>query len=66
MDELRVVYKVYSPEGIVVRIYSTRRLAQAFIDGLNYNTPSWQYDKLYKRCADVVHIDSPDYAKIWM
>ena len=58
----KVVYEIYSPEGYVIRSYSDRKQAKAFVEGLNFNTPSWHYDKLYRIGAKVVDNDFICYA----
>ena len=49
-----IVYKVYSPDGVFVRAYDNRDMAKAFLDGINFNIPSWHYNELYKMAAEVV------------
>ena len=29
-------------------------MAKAFLDGINFNIPSWHYNELYKMAAEVV------------
>ena len=58
----KVVYKIYDPKGNVVRTYSDRKQAKAFIEGINFNIPSWHYDKLYKMRAEVTENDEICYA----
>lgn len=53
----KVVYQIYSPAGWVVRTYTDRKQAKAFLDGINWHTPEWHYDELYKMAAIVVDED---------
>lgn len=52
----KVVYEIYSPEGYAIRSYSNRKQAKAFIEGLNFNIPSWHYDELYRMGTKVINI----------
>ena len=61
MDNKKIVYHVYSPEGWIVRTYSDRKQAKAFLNGINWNIPKWHYDELYKMGAEVVDKDFIPY-----
>lgn len=56
-DKKKIIYHVYSPEGWIVRTCTNRKEVKAFIEGLNFNIPSWHYDKLYKMQAEVTESD---------
>lgn len=61
-QEKKVVYRIYSPKGWIVRTYSNRKQAKAFIEGLNWNIPEWHYDELYKISAEITDIKEICYA----
>lgn len=60
--EKKVVYRVYAPDGFVVRTYSNRAQAKAFVDGLNWFIPEWHYDEIYKIAAEVTSVEEICYA----
>ena len=62
MSNEKVVYRIYHPKGWVVRTYSTNKQAKAFIEGINFNIPSWHYDELYKMRAEIANIEEILYA----
>ena len=62
MTDKKVVYRIYHPKGWVIRTYSSLKQAKAFIDGLNWNIPSWHYDELYKMAAEIADIEEIPYA----
>lgn len=57
----KVVYNIYAPEGYVVRTYSDRKQAKAFLDGINWFIPEWHYDEIYKIAATIVEDDFIPY-----
>lgn len=53
----KVVYIIYAPAGYPVRVYDNRKEAKAFQEGVNWLTPEWEHDRLYKIQAKVIDTD---------
>lgn len=62
MSDKKVVYRIYHPKGWVVRTCSTNKQAKAFLEGINFDTPSWHYDELYKMRAEITENGEICYA----
>ena len=56
MKTKKVVYVIYTPDGIKITQYDTLKEAKAFIAGLNWATPSWYYDELYRMNAEIINV----------
>lgn len=51
----KIAYEVYSPEGYRIKTFYDRKEMKGFLEGINFNIPSWHYDELYKYRSIVIH-----------